>query len=416
MTLSRFLTTTYLDSDCATKVKEFEERVKTRGQELAAIHDTIKILNDDDALDLFKKTLPSPSFVQVDNHKKEAQRQAVLVLKKATQSDSQNVGADVRFLELALMGEKADFSKVFKMIDDMVNILKTEQVDDDSKKEYCHMQIGMTKDKAKTLTGTISDIEVNIDEKTGTIATLKEDLKTLNAGIAELDKLVAEATQQRKEENQEFTQLMSSDSAAKELLAFAKNRLQKFYNPSLYKAPPKAKAAAFLQIADAHHSGRQAPGSAPATWKGGYKKQGEDSNGVLGMIDTLVGDLDKEMWEAKTQEERGQKAYEKLMSDSAEKRAKDVKTIQEKQSAIADSEEILTSAKGDLKAKKSELMTVESYMLQLHTECDFLMQNYDLRKSARAEEMDALKQAKATLAGADYSLAQAPLRGRKRSL
>merc|ERR1719379_128227 len=159
-----------LDSDCATKTKEFEERVKTRGQELAAIHDTIKILNDDDALDLFKKTLPSPSFVQVDNHKKEAQRQAVLVLKKATQSDSQNVGADVRFLELALMGEKADFSKVFKMIDDMVNILKTEQVDDDSKKEYCHMQIGMTKDKAKTLTATISEIAVNIDDKTGPIA------------------------------------------------------------------------------------------------------------------------------------------------------------------------------------------------------------------------------------------------------
>merc|ERR1719310_1290610 len=195
MTLSRFLTTTYLDSDCATKVKEFEERVKTRGEELAAIHDTIKILNDDDALDLFKKTLPSASFVQFKARRKRTERQAMLLLRKAGQAAPKEIGADLRFLELALMGRKVDFSKVFKMIDDMVTILKQEQVDDDSKKEYCRMQLDTTKDKAKTLTGTINDIEVNIDEKTNAIASAKEDLKTLNAGIAELDKLVAQATE-----------------------------------------------------------------------------------------------------------------------------------------------------------------------------------------------------------------------------
>merc|ERR1711939_803558 len=54
-----------------------------------------------------------------------------------------------------------------------------------------------------------------------------------------LDKSVAEATEQRKEENEDFTELMASDSAAKELLGFAKNRLNKFYNPKLYKPPPK---------------------------------------------------------------------------------------------------------------------------------------------------------------------------------
>ena len=51
-----------LKKSCATKAKEFEERQANRAQELVAISETIKILNDDDALDLFKKTLPSPSF------------------------------------------------------------------------------------------------------------------------------------------------------------------------------------------------------------------------------------------------------------------------------------------------------------------------------------------------------------------
>merc|ERR1719444_599804 len=56
-----------LESSCATKTKEWEERSKTRAEELTALSETIKILNDDDALDLFKKTLPSgsSSFVQV---------------------------------------------------------------------------------------------------------------------------------------------------------------------------------------------------------------------------------------------------------------------------------------------------------------------------------------------------------------
>merc|ERR1719410_106655 len=56
-----------LDKNCAEKTKLFEENVKYRTQELAALADTIKVLNDDDALELFKKTLPgSASFLQVD--------------------------------------------------------------------------------------------------------------------------------------------------------------------------------------------------------------------------------------------------------------------------------------------------------------------------------------------------------------
>merc|ERR1719203_151409 len=56
-----------LETDCKTKEAEWEERSKTRSEELLALADTIKILNDDDALELFKKTLPtaSASLVQV---------------------------------------------------------------------------------------------------------------------------------------------------------------------------------------------------------------------------------------------------------------------------------------------------------------------------------------------------------------
>merc|ERR1719247_4095932 len=55
-----------LEKSCSTKTAEFEARVKTRQEELLALADTIKVLNDDDALELFKKTLPSASsFMQL---------------------------------------------------------------------------------------------------------------------------------------------------------------------------------------------------------------------------------------------------------------------------------------------------------------------------------------------------------------
>jgi len=51
-----------LETSCATKTKEWEERSKTRSEELTALSETIKILNDDDALDLFKKNTPQWKF------------------------------------------------------------------------------------------------------------------------------------------------------------------------------------------------------------------------------------------------------------------------------------------------------------------------------------------------------------------
>merc|ERR1712113_938655 len=60
-----------LEKDCGTKEGDWNERCKIRAEELLAIGDTIKILNDDDALDLFKKTLPSSSLLQTQTSYKD---------------------------------------------------------------------------------------------------------------------------------------------------------------------------------------------------------------------------------------------------------------------------------------------------------------------------------------------------------
>merc|ERR1719375_837141 len=71
-----------LEKNCATKEKEWAEICKNRALELQALADTIKILNDDDALELFKKTLPS-SFVQVKVTLDSERTRALSILQKA---------------------------------------------------------------------------------------------------------------------------------------------------------------------------------------------------------------------------------------------------------------------------------------------------------------------------------------------
>jgi len=382
-----------LDKNCEAKQKLFKENVNYRTQELAALADTIKILNDDDALELFKKTLPgASSFVQIQVSEKATKARALDIIEGLRTSGQRRVQLD--FISMALRGKKIGFEKVIKMIDDLVKELKQDQVNDDGKKEYCEAEFDAADDKKKVLEKGVADLETAIINSKDGITTTKEEIDALEDGIKALDKEVAEATENRKEENKEYTELMAGNAAAKELIEFAKNRLNKFYNPKLYKPPAFAQA----------HS-HEAPAPPPESFDA-YSKKSEESNGIIAMMDALTKDLDKEMTEAEVEEKDAQGDYEQMMKDSADKRAEDSKTLTDKQSALADLETGLGEQTAGLESTKKELAATNQYIHTLHLECDWLIKYYDMRKEARSGEIDALGKAKAVLNGADYSLVQ----------
>jgi len=383
-----------LDKNCAIKQKLFDENVKYRTEELAALADTIKMLNDDDALELFKKTLPgaSASFMQVTVSSQAVRARALSMIKEVNERRPA-----LDFIALALHGKKIGFGQVIKMIDDLVVELKKEQQDDENKKEYCDEQFDLSDDKKKVEEKKIADLEGAIAESEEGIVTTKEQIDALEDGIRALDKSVAEATEQRKEENEDYTALMAGDAAAKELIGFAKNRLNKFYNPKLYKPP-----AALVSI-KAH--GGVAPPPPPAAVEA-YSKKGEESNGIIAMMDSLTKDLDKEMTEAEVTEKDAQGDYETFMQDSATKRAEDSKTLTDKQGALASLETSLGEQKAEKTSTEKTLGATNEYIASLHAECDWLVKYFDMRKEARSTEINALGNAKAVLSGADYSLVQ----------
>merc|ERR1712222_201170 len=206
--------------------------------------------------------LPSAaSLMQVQLSLKDSRRAALSLLQKVLKSSGEK-NPKLEMLMLALNGKKIGFEKVIKMIDDMITTLKVEQSDDDAKKEYCGTAFDQADDKKKGLERAVSDLEIAIENANEDITKLGEEIDALKAGIKELDKMVVEATEQRKEENEDFKELMASNTAAKELMKFAKNRLNKFYNPKLYKAPPKTELSREDRIVE-NMSGTAAPTEAP---------------------------------------------------------------------------------------------------------------------------------------------------------
>merc|ERR1712029_16019 len=176
-----------LEKDCGTKEGEWNERCKIRAEELLAIGDTIKILNDDDALDLFKKTLPSASLLQLQVTSAEVKQQALAAL-KASKGDSR-----IDFIALALRSKGQNvFDKVIGMIDEMVVLLGEEQMQDDEKKKYCEAELDKTEDEKKELERKVDDLGSALEDTKGMIQTLTEEIAALVDGIKNLDKSVVE--------------------------------------------------------------------------------------------------------------------------------------------------------------------------------------------------------------------------------
>merc|ERR1719408_1029846 len=202
--------------------------------------------------------------------------------------------------------------------------------------------------------------------------------------------------------------------------------MNKFYNPKLYKPPPKRElteeeritlnmggtleptpppggiAGTGIGLVQKAMAAPPPPPEAP----GPYKKKGEESNGVLAMMDGLIAELDKETTEAEMEEKDAQEDYEKFMQDCTAKRAEDTKALNEKKSAQAETQTELEASKDAHKAATTDLMDVKKYLSDLHGDCDWLLENFDIRKEARANEIDALKKAKAVLNGANFSFLQ----------
>merc|ERR1719243_554617 len=129
-----------LATQCAEKKADWAQRQKMRAEEVSAISEAIKVLNDDDALDLFKKTIPSMVQTGMQFLQKTTKSSVALRAKGVLVSLVQTGRAHTTQLSLmaaALKSKAVDFSKITEQIDGMIDVLGKEQTDDDTQKAFC---------------------------------------------------------------------------------------------------------------------------------------------------------------------------------------------------------------------------------------------------------------------------------------
>merc|ERR1719183_2654312 len=223
-----------------------------------------------------------------------------------------------------------------------------------------------------------ADLDAKSEQLTVTIKTLSEEIEKAQLDISNLQVALQRASENRKQENIDFQKVVADQTVTAEILAKALDKLATFYDD-----------AAFAQT----HTGKK---QTPPVPQMEYKKS-SGSGGVMSMIEKLIYDTKEITAESKKSESEAQAAYEALVADTNESVSDLTKEITSKTKAKAQAKKDLSMTNGDHADAVTELENLGKYNGDLHGECDYVMKNFGIRQSARAQEMEALAQAKQIL-------------------
>merc|ERR1719473_1245034 len=290
-----------LKEKCQMTDQEWEERQKTRQEEMAAVSKALAILSSDDAHDLFTRTF-NPEFVQKASATKSSRRNEASKLLAAAARKFKNP----RMAELATKVRLDAFTRVKKAIDDMVAELLKQKEDEIKHKDWCVDEMNTNERTTEMKNRDKDDLTAKIEDLTSTIDTLTTELETLKSEIAEMQVQLKRAGEDREQENKEFQTTVADQRATQKLLTQALAVLKDFY----------AKQALVQEPA----------GPPPPPGFQAYKKS-EAAGGVMGMIQQIINDAKAMEADTIRDEEDAQKAYEDFVKEtnaSVEAKSKDI--------------------------------------------------------------------------------------------
>merc|ERR1719265_864351 len=293
-------------------------------------------------------------------------------------------------MTLAMRVRLDAFTKVRKAIDDMITELQKQKEDEIKQKDFCVEGFNENEKMTNQKTREKTDLETLIEDLTMKIDELTKAIEMLKTEIGELQVAMKRAGEERDKENKEFQQTVADQRATQVLLKKALDVLKGFYG--------------FTQLSS--HTRRQSEKQEPAgpPPPPGFKsyKKNSASGGVMGMIEQIINDAVAMEAEAIKAEADSLAAYEVFVTDtnaSIKEKSKDLVNKSEEKAAT---EEKRTETEEQKAKVVEELDGLAQENADLHTACDYILKNFDIRQVARDEEVEALKQAKAILSGSKF--------------
>ena len=211
-----------LKETCQNTDQEFEERTKTRAEEIKAVSEALAILSSDDAHDTFTSTF---NFIQKSSKKSSTREKAEKILLKAAKKTG-----EAKIAKLANRVQLDNFKKVSEDIDGMIADLKKEKAADVKMKDFCIEALHKNEVAIEMKARDIEQLSAKIATLTAEIEELTKAIAALQAEIAEMQVQLKRAGEDRELENQDFQGVVSDQRETQKLLEAALAKLKGFYD------------------------------------------------------------------------------------------------------------------------------------------------------------------------------------------
>jgi len=372
---------------CDEADKNFELRKKSRLGEIQAVSETIGILTSEEARDTFNGAY---KFIQMSMRTRRVSGKRNLAAKALRAAAAKSRNPQLSMLATAV--ELDAFTKVKKMIDDMIVMLKVQQEDEVKKKDWCDSEFQENTMETMKMEDLQKDQTVAIEDLTTAIKTLTEEIDAAKAQIQQMQIDLQRAGETRVKENADFQKTVADQVATQEILATALDKLANFYD-KLFLVQVERHGHKKAVQSGGHH--KQAPPVPQMEYK-----PSAGGGGVMSMIEKLIYDAKELEADSKKSEAESQAAYETFVADtnSAVTELQTAVTTKSEEKAKAEKEKVETEEA--LQMTMQDLEDLAKYKAGLHEECDYILKNFGIRQEARQAEIEALQQAKQILSGA----------------
>merc|ERR1719243_478791 len=375
-----------LKEHCGLMDEEFEQRVKTRQQEIQAVSKALVVLTSDESSDLVSRTLglaQQPRLLQLRSRTRSSAAAKIQAAGKAAH--------DPRLSALAVRVRIDAFTKVKETLQNMIDKLDQEKEDDIKQKDFCVDSLNQNLRTTEDTEREKQDAIAKANDHKNAMEELSKSIAADKASIAELRVELKKETEDRVKANADFQTTVADQRATQKLVASALSVLKGFYE----------KAALVQEKAS---SGKQAEPAGPPP-PPGFKtyKNNAASGGVLNMMQTIIDDAKAMEEEAIKGEEEAQQAYEDFVTTTNDAVISLQKGIATKTEQHAREEQDKVAEETTTEEKSAAIDQLKKENLDLHYSCDYLIKNFDVKMEARTDEVEALKQGLATFSGATFS-------------
>jgi len=381
-------------TDCEQKAADWDQRSKARADELTALADALTTLEEGAAgqysankkLNLAQK---ATSFLQVRGTSTEemqlvATAGASNLLAKAAKSLHSPV-LSVTAMKVKLLADH--FVKVRAIIKDLVAKLEEDAESEATQKGFCDTNMAAALTDRDTANAQIEEAMATISKITAEKAELEEEIQNLKKAIADNLKALNEATELRNSEKADNEATIATSDEGKTAVELAISILKQFYDNAAFAQTGK------YTPPNADRSGKTVADRAPEVFSGEYRGSQGASKGIMGLLDVILSDFERNIESTETSEETAQAGFETFEEDTKTDNTDKEGQIDTKEGRISDIDDLLVETeedKGDATTLKENSLTE---LKKLKPMCVEGEETYAQRVAKREKEIQALKEA-----------------------